>query len=118
MNAPPRFESFYLQPGQRKIKTEKVGGVTNAIIFYINKEDHTVGCLLRDQLLKDPRVLFAGYRITHPLENQIMLRVQTITGFTPQQAFTEAIQAVSRELEVLEERTRKALEEKQDQMDG
>ena len=118
MNAPPRFDSFYLMPNEPKIKILKDTKVPNAHIFFLNKEDHTVGCLLRDQLLKDPRVLFAGYRITHPLENSIMLRVQTTTGFSPHQAFTEAINGISRELDVLEERSRKALEERADAMEN
>lgn len=118
MNAPPRFESFYLMPGETKIKIQKDTKVPNAHIFFLNKEDHTVGCLIRDQLLKDPRVIFAGYRITHPLENQVMLRIQTITGCTAHQVFTEAIQALTRELELLEERSRKALDERSENIDN
>lgn len=37
--------------------------VPNAAIFTINKEDHTLGNMIRDQLLKDPNVLFAGYKV-------------------------------------------------------
>jgi DNA-directed RNA polymerase II subunit RPB11 len=46
------------------------------MIFTINKEDHTVGNMIRHQLLKDPQVLFAGYKNPHPLEHKIILRIQ------------------------------------------
>ena len=43
----------------------------NAAIFTINKEDHTVGNMVRHQLLKDPNVLFAGYKNPHPMDNTV-----------------------------------------------
>ena len=56
----------------------------NAAIFTINKEDHTLGNLIRHQLMKDPNVLFAGYRNPSPFVNQILIRVQTTSDYTPQ----------------------------------
>ena len=41
-------------------------------------EDHTLGVLLRTQLLKDQRVIFAGYKIPHPLERRVEVRIQTL----------------------------------------
>ena len=38
----------------------------------------------RCQLLKDPNVLFAGYKNPHPLENKVILRIQTTSDYTPQ----------------------------------
>ena len=58
--------------------------VPNAAIFTINKEDHTVGNLIRHQLMKDPNVLFAGYRNPSPFVNQVLIRVQTTSDYTPQ----------------------------------
>ncbi len=39
--------------------------------------------MIRMQLLKDPNVLFAGYKNPHPLEHKIILRIQVlwICGF-------------------------------------
>ena len=34
-------------------------------------------CKFFSQLLKDPQVLFADYKITHPLEHKFVLRIQT-----------------------------------------
>ena len=56
--------------------------VPNASIFTINKEDHTLGNLIRHQLLKDPNVLFAGYKNPHPLEHKVVIRVQVCHYYT------------------------------------
>lgn len=56
------------------------------------------------QLLKDPQVLFAGYKVPHPLEHKIVIRVQTTPDYSPQEAFTNAITDLISELSLLEER--------------
>ena len=84
MNAPPTFESFLLFDGEKKITRETDTKVPNAAIFTMNKEDHTVGNLIRHQLLKDPNVIFAGYKNPSPFVNQVMIRVQTTSDYTPQ----------------------------------
>ena len=58
------------------------------------------------QLLKDPQVLFAGYKIPHPLESKFVLRVQTTPDYSPQEAFTNAITDLISEISLLEERFR------------
>lgn len=58
------------------------------------------------QLLKDPQVLFAGYKVPHPLEHKIIIRVQTTPDYSPQEAFTNAITDLMSELSLLEERFR------------
>ncbi len=50
--------------------------VVNTGTFTLNKEDHTLGNILRCQLLRDPRTVFAGYRMPHPLINHTLLRVR------------------------------------------
>lgn len=60
----------------------------------------------RRQLLKDPQVLFAGYKVPHPLEHKIIIRVQTTPDYSPQEAFTNAITDLISELSLLEERFR------------
>lgn len=51
----------------------------NSGTFIIEREDHTLGNLLRMQLLADPDVIFVGYKNPHPLEHHILLKVQTTT---------------------------------------
>ena len=69
-------------------------------------------------MLKDPKVLFAGYRVTHPLENKISLRVQTTTDYTPQEAFKEAIRSLIRELDTIGDRFGAVLSERMEGLDN
>ncbi|KAI0222836.1 DNA-directed RNA polymerase II subunit RPB11 [Lamellibrachia satsuma] len=114
MNAPQTFESFLLFEGEKKVTYEKDTKVPNAVVFTVNKEDHTLGNMLTTQLLKDPQVLFAGYKIPHPLENKFVLRVQTTPEYSPQEAFTNAITDCISEISLLEERFRESIKEKQE----
>ena len=52
--------------------------MVNSVTYRIPLEDHTVGDLLRIYLLKNKDVKFAGYRQTHPLEDCIEVKVQTV----------------------------------------
>jgi DNA-directed RNA polymerase, subunit L len=61
---------------------------------------------LFSQLLKDPNVLFAGYKLPHPLEHKFILRIQTTSDYTPQDALMHAITDLLAELSLFEERFR------------
>ena len=56
------------------------------------------------QLLKDPNVLFAGYKAPHPLEHKIILRIQTTAQSKPEEALNNAITDLMAELSLLDER--------------
>ena len=56
MNAPPRFESFMLYDDEKKIEVKKEVNVSDAALFTLNREDHTLGNILKTQLLRDPKV--------------------------------------------------------------
>ncbi|XP_026480569.1 DNA-directed RNA polymerase II subunit RPB11-like [Ctenocephalides felis] len=117
MNAPPTFESFLLFEGEKKVIREQDTKVPNAAIFTVNKEDHTLGNMIRDQLLKDPDVLFAGYKVPHPLEHKFVLRIQTTSLLTsPQKAFMSAITDLIAELSLFEERFKEAIKEKKEHL--
>jgi len=57
------------------IKGQKM---VNSVTYLIPLEDHTVGDLLRIYLLKHKDVKFAGYKQTHPLDDKLEVRVQTV----------------------------------------
>lgn len=104
MNAPERSAAFVLDEdkGERKIEYTMDTKTTNAGVFRFNKEDHTVGNLLRMQLLRDPAVRFAGYQHPHPLLNYINLRVQTnSSNVAPAEVLTNAIEDLSSETDHL-----------------
>jgi len=64
------------------------------------------------QLLRDPKVIFAGYRNPHPLEHTIEVKIQTTDEYNPKDALLDAITALNKELSTLEENYSKDFERK------
>ncbi|KAK2750092.1 DNA-directed RNA polymerase II core subunit [Myotisia sp. PD_48] len=95
---PPRFESFVLGPGEKKVEVEIDTRVPSTAIFTLNKEDHTLGNLIRSRLLQSQHVLFAGYKIAHPLVHKVTLRVQTDGHITPKEAVITACRDLVKDL--------------------
>ena len=56
----------------------------------INQEDHTLGNLVRNELLNDGRVRFSGYRKPHPLFDLLELKVRSNGEFEPYQLVDNA----------------------------
>lgn len=59
--------------------------------FIFHKENHTLGNSLRHVLLMNPRVMFAGYSIPHPAEDQMHIRIQTEADYPAQEALKQAL---------------------------
>ena len=59
--------------------------------FIFHKENHTLGNALRHVLLMNPRVMFAGYSIPHPAEDQMNIRIQTVEDYPAQEALKQAL---------------------------
>jgi DNA-directed RNA polymerase II subunit RPB11 len=98
MNAPDRMNAIIVPEGMPKIAMEPDAKVPNAALFKIAREDHTVGNLMRMELFRDPKVKFSGYKHPHPLENDIIVRIQTAPGAeTPAAAFIGAASRLQRE---------------------
>ncbi|KAJ3333541.1 DNA-directed RNA polymerase II subunit RPB11-a [Blyttiomyces sp. JEL0837] len=75
--------------------------IPNAATFTILKEDHTLGNILRMQLLKNPRVLFAGYKVPHPLEHSFVLKVQTTPDTNPMEVLQSEINNLINEVSTI-----------------
>ena len=129
MNKPEAHELLYLKEGEKKYFKECVNvnllwnrvqytkdtKIANAGSFKIRLEDHTLGNILRmylfvveygwtlvRQLLNDPQVLFAGYKVPHPLENYIVVKIQTTHNSDPYDALIRAIRALKSEIRTIE----------------
>ncbi|CAI0476074.1 unnamed protein product [Linum tenue] len=74
MNAPDRYERFVVPEGTKKVSYERDTKIINAASFIIEREEHTIGNILRMQLHLDENVLFAGYKLPHPLQYKIIVR--------------------------------------------
>ena len=70
----------------------------------IEREDHTLANLLRAQLLKDERVLFAAYKVEHPLFANFILRIQTEEDYSPRDALRNACSGLISELDLMKTR--------------
>ena len=66
-----------------------------------NKEDHTLANILRAHLLKDPHVIFAGYKIPHPLFAKFELRIQTDGAISPKEALVNCCKSLVGDMEIL-----------------
>ena len=73
--------------------------VENAGKFVIENEDHTLGNIIRSSLLLNKHVMFAGYRIEHPLSNKLYLNIRTDTTLSPKEALNNSIDELINELE-------------------
>ncbi|KAG7673568.1 hypothetical protein Ndes2526B_g02983 [Nannochloris sp. 'desiccata'] len=97
-NAPDRYEKFVVPEGVLKIDYQKDTKLDNSGTFVIQREDHTIGNMLRTQLHRDSDVIFAGYKIPHPLEYQMLIRVRTSGKKPPAVAVQGALTDLKEEL--------------------
>ncbi|KAL8934441.1 MAG: hypothetical protein Q9216_005913 [Gyalolechia sp. 2 TL-2023] len=100
-NVPNRFELFLLGDGEKKVTEETDTRIPSTSVFTFNKEDHTLGNMLRSRLLQSPNVLFSGYKVPHPLFSSFILRVQTDGTLTPRQALVQACKDLVTDLGLL-----------------
>eukprot|EP00300_Choanocystis_sp_HF-7_P012878 c18075_g1_i1.p1 GENE.c18075_g1_i1~~c18075_g1_i1.p1 ORF type:complete len:128 (+),score=26.26 c18075_g1_i1:48-386(+) len=99
MNEPNRFELFIVPDGKQKVEYKPDTMLPNAGTFVIEREDHTIGNLLRSQLLKSPSVLFSGYIVPHPLQHKIEIKLQTVPETSPKAELEAAIRKLRQDIE-------------------
>jgi DNA-directed RNA polymerase II subunit RPB11 len=109
-------DSLVDMPGDRKVREEQCAKAENTSIFYLEKEDHTVANILRMKLHQNPQVKMAGYRVPHPTQHTVEIRVQTGSDGdpkkavpTPLEAFRMAIDGALDDVQSLEDQLTAAL---------
>lgn len=86
--------------------------VANAATFEIQREDHTVGDPLVMQLHEDPAVAFAAYKIPHPLEHRLLIKVKTTSAAkTPAAVYNNAIDCLTKEIQSIKDQFRERVSE-------
>jgi len=111
-NRPEYHESLVMPEGMGKVEYAKDPKVPNAGTFRLNREDHTLGNLIRERLLRDPDVIFAGYQVPHPLEHHVLIKVQAkredggVEHATPHTCFVKAVRDLIADLKHLRENFR------------
>lgn len=69
-----------------------------------------MGNLLREELISDPKVLFAAYKIEHPLFANFMMRLQTEEGYNPRTALKNACNRLIQKLTLLNDKFKREWE--------
>ena len=92
-NAPEKCETWRFADNAGKLYFTEIADSKKprTSTFKLMKEDHTLGNLIRSRLLENRKVRFAGYRMPHPLEMEVHIRVETTEEITPMQAFIGAL---------------------------
>ena len=99
MNAQERYEKFVLPEDVNKVSVEKDPKITNAIAITVEREDHTIGNLVRHQLHRDSEVLFCGYKISHPLEHRVVFSVKSVDTIEPITCFKISLKLLEDEMD-------------------
>ena len=84
----------------------------NSGSFTILKEDHTLGNVVRMQLLQDKRVLFAGYKVPHPLLYELVIKVRTDGSETPINCMVDSVECLRNSIQNTTERFKELVEKK------
>lgn len=116
-NAPDRHEKFVVPEGMRKVSYERDTKVMNAASLVLQREDHTLGNIIRMQLHRDPNVLFSGYKLPHPLKYEVIIRIQTTSQSSPVQAYHQAINDLDAELNHIKVAFQEAVKRSREQQD-
>ncbi|CAJ0564699.1 unnamed protein product, partial [Mesorhabditis spiculigera] len=75
--------------GEKKVEIIETPDTTMVTII-LHEEDHTMGNSLKHILCSMPDVEFCGYNVPHPLEDKILLRVQTKNGVPARRILVDA----------------------------
>ena len=78
----------------------------NTVKFKIKGERHTILNLLKKELFEDSSVEFAGYRIDHPLIDEVIFSVTTAKK-DPKKAVKDAIARIQKQIDDFHEQVKK-----------
>lgn len=102
MNAPESHELFSVPEGREKLSVAHDSRAPFTSTFTVQREDHTLGPLLCYSALRSPATLFAGYRVPHPLDPMVQLRIQTNGQLSPTESLRAGLQESVDELAKME----------------
>ena len=108
---------------KNRVQIQKHTKIKNAATVTIAKEDHTLGNMIsmlkkdcfshtkllisfskkKRRLLKDRDVLFSGYKIRHPLEHNLEIKIQTNSTTNPVKALKDTINSLINDFKLIEE---------------
>ena len=78
--------------------------------FIFRGESHTLGNALKSVILQNPSVLFCGYSMPHPAEDQMFLRIQTVEGVSAQDALRKGLKDLKEMCKATKEKFEEAVQ--------
>lgn len=66
--------------------------------FQWNHQDHVLGNIIERQLVRDPRVLFVGYKMPDPIEPIMEVQIRTVATSAPVEALRHGLSNASIEI--------------------
>ncbi|MCD6301374.1 MAG: DNA-directed RNA polymerase subunit L [Staphylothermus sp.] len=66
----------------------------NEIVIEIGGEDDTLGNLIAKEAMKHPKVVYASYRIPHPLQNRLEIVITVEKGVDVGEVLSEIIKNI------------------------
>ena len=94
--------NFDVQEKKQRVVYEKSYKVPNFATITVMEEDHTLGNIVRQQILTDRRTRFAGYRKPHPLFDLVEIKVQSNEEAEPFQLVNDACRSLIQHVEAME----------------
>ncbi|KAL3094883.1 hypothetical protein niasHT_021459 [Heterodera trifolii] len=78
------------------------------ITAILYEEDHTVGNALKHIICQMPGVEFCGYNVPHPLEDKILVRIQTVEGVAAGDVLLRGLEDLARIFDTIERKFKAA----------
>lgn len=75
--------------------------------FVFENETHTLGNLVSNELLKSENILFAAYKIEHPLKNKMSISIITDGTVEPKDAIYIAVTDLQESVQTLITKSKK-----------
>uniref|UniRef100_A0A0N5A277 RNA_pol_L_2 domain-containing protein n=1 Tax=Parastrongyloides trichosuri TaxID=131310 RepID=A0A0N5A277_PARTI len=80
------------------------------LTLILHEEDHTIGNSLKHVLVMMPEIDFCGYNVPHPLEDKIIVRIQTKQGYNAVDALIKGLDNLSHIFKGIQDKFEKAVE--------
>ncbi|KAK1350468.1 putative subunit Rpb11 of DNA-directed RNA polymerase II [Hamiltosporidium tvaerminnensis] len=85
----------------KKLTIEYDKKTPNTVEFIIHDESHTLANMITERFLKDQRCTFSAYKIVHPLDNNVHIRVTAIRSINVKSLIIEILKSFETEINEL-----------------
>lgn len=84
-----------------EIEINKFSAIPNTIDIKIDGETHTVASVIVENLNKNPSCLFAAYKVNHPYDNFVNIRITAKDEENPVELFKNTLKNIIGNVDIL-----------------